>query len=244
MRSRTTRRTSDGASEHGVPPGTRTRPIRVLIADGDDLARNALRKALGNGRLSVVGQAADAPQALGLATRCEPDVILLDAALPPDGGLAAMHELSAAAPGTRVILLGSPEEDDAGVRALAQGAAGYLSRRIELASLAQAVDGVMAGEAAISRALTGQLIAHVRTLSAGLAGMRPVKSPLTTREWEVLDLLKQGASTTQVAKELVLSTDTVHSHVQHILRKLHAHSRAEAIAIAERSADAGFAAPA
>jgi two-component system, NarL family, response regulator LiaR len=242
--SRTTRRTSNGASENGRSPGSRTRPIRVLIADGDDLARNALRTALANGRLSVVGQAADAPQALSLATRCDPDVVLLDTALPPDGGLAAMHDLSAVAPEARVILLGSPDEDDAGVRALAQGAVGYLSRGIELASLAQAVGGVMAGEAAISRALAGQLIDHVRTLSAGLAGMRPVRSPLTTREWEVLDLLKRGASTAQVAKELVLSTDTVHSHVQHILRKLHAHSRAEAIAIAERSAAVGSPAPA
>lgn len=244
MPSRTTRRISNGSSENGAPPASRVRPIRVLIADGDDLARNALRTALAGARLSVVGQAADAPQALSLATRCEPDVVLLDAALPPDGGLAAMHELSAVAPEARVILLGCPEEDDAGVQALAQGAAGYLSRGIELASLAQAVEGVMAGEAAISRALAARLIDHVRELSAGLSGMRPVRSPLTTREWEVLDLLKQGLSTAQVAKDLVLSTDTVHSHVQHILRKLHAHSRAEAIAIAERSADVGFAAPA
>lgn len=236
-----TRRTSNG-----VPGSTRgesrPRPIRVLIADGDDLARNALRGALENGRLSVIGQAADAQQAVSLAKRCEPDVVLLDAALPPEGGLAAMHELSAATPDARAILLGCPEEDDAGLIALAHGAAGYLSRGIELASLAHAIEGVMAGEAAISRTLAGRLIDHVRELSAGLSGMRPVRSPLTTREWEVLDLLKQGASTAQIAKDLVLSPDTVHSHVQHILRKLHAHSRAEAIAIAERSN--GFAAPA
>ena len=236
MPRRRTRRTSNGASPgDSSPPASPSRPIRVLVADGDDLARNALRTALANGRLSVVGQAADAPQAVGLATRCEPDVVLLDAALPPDGGLAAMQELSAAAPEARAILLGSPDDDDAGVLALAQGAAGYLSRGIELGSLAPAVEGVMAGEAAISRALAGRLIDHLRELSAGLPGMRPVRSPLTTREWEVLDLLKQGLSTAQVAKELVLSPDTVHSHVQHILRKLHAHSRAEAIAIAGRA---------
>jgi two-component system, NarL family, response regulator LiaR len=215
----------------------------VLIADGDDLARNALRTALTGGHLSVIGQAADAPQAVGLATRCEPDVVLIDAALPPDGGLAAMQELSAAAPEARAILLGTSDGDDAGVHAIAQGAAGYLSRGIELGSLAQAVEGVMVGEAAISRALAGRLINYVRELSAGFTGMRPVRSPLTTREWEVLDLLKQGLSTAQVAKELVLSPDTVHSHVQHILRKLHAHSRAEAIAIAERT-NATFVAPA
>jgi NarL family two-component system response regulator LiaR len=242
VRSRTTRRTSNGDSESSTEPESPPGPIRVLIADGDDLARNALRTALANGRISVVGQAADAPQALSLATRCAPEVVLLDEALPPNGGLAAMHELRAATPKARAILLGCPEEDDAGVHALAQGAAGYLSRAIDLKSLANAVEGVMAGEAAISRALTARLIDRMRELSAGLSGMRPVKSPLTTREWEVLDLLKQGLSTAQVAKELVLAPDTVHSHVQHILRKLHAHSRAEAIAIVERQN--GFVAPA
>jgi NarL family two-component system response regulator LiaR len=229
--SQATRRTSNGVPDSAR---SRSRPIRVLIADGDDLARNALRSALANGRLSVVGQAADAPQAVSLATRCEPDVVLLDAALPPDGGLAAMHELTAAAPDARAILLGSPEENDAGVHALAHGAAGYLSRGIELESLAHAVEGVMTGEAAISRALAGRLIDHVRELSAGLSGMRPVRSPLTTREWEVLDLLRSGASTGQIADELVLSPDTVQSHVQHIMRKLDAHSRAEAVALAEQ----------
>ena len=234
MRSQASRRTSNGVPD-STPTDSRARPIRVLIADGDDLARNALRTALTNGRLSVVGQAADAPQALGLVTRCEPDVVLLDADLPPAGGLAAMQDLKEAAPQARAILLGHPDEDEAGVHALANGAAGYLSRGIELESLAHAVEGVMAGEAAISRSLAGHLIDRVRELSAGLNGMRPVKSSLTTREWEVLDLLKQGASTADIARELVLSPDTVHSHVQHILRKLDAHSRAEAIAIAERS---------
>jgi DNA-binding NarL/FixJ family response regulator len=93
----------------------------------------------------------------------------------------------------------------------------------------------MTGEAAISRLMAGRLRERLRQLSEGLSGMRPVKSPLTTREWEVLELLKAGATTPQIAKELVVSYDTVHSHVQHILRKLHAHSRTEAVAIAERS---------
>jgi two-component system, NarL family, response regulator LiaR len=243
VRSRITRRKSNGA-----PPGTDASdspapPIRVLIADGDDLARNALRTALDNGRLSVIGQAADAPQAVSLAIRCVPDVVLLDAALPPDGGLAAMEALAAAVPDARAILLGLSDEADVGLQALSHGADGYLSRGIDLESLAHAVEGVMEGEAAISRAMATRLVARVRELSEGLSGMRPVRSPLTTREWEVLDLLKEGASTAQVAQELVLSPDTVHSHVQHILRKLHAHSRAEAVEIAQRL-HARFVAPA
>jgi two-component system, NarL family, response regulator LiaR len=206
----------------------------VLIADGDDLARNALRGALENGRLSVVGQAADAEQAVSLAKRCRPDVVVLDGRLPPDGGVAAMNELARVAPGPRAIILGDSDDEDAGLHALSHGAAGYLRRGIDLDSLAHALAGVMEGEAAISRTMAGRLAARLQQLAEGLSGMRPVRSPLTTREWEVLDLLRSGASTAQIADELVLSPDTVHSHVQHIMRKLNAHSRAEAVELAEQ----------
>jgi DNA-binding NarL/FixJ family response regulator len=209
--------------------------IRVLVADGDGLARGALRDALSAAGLTVVGQAADSEQAVSLATRCRPDVVLLDSAVPPEGALATMRALAPLVPKTRIIVLAPPGDDTAALLAVAEGAAGYLSREIDLVALARAVEGVMADEAAISRATAWRLMAHVRQLAAGLIGMRPVKSELTTREWEVVDFLKAGASTTEIARTLVLSPDTVHSHVQNILRKLNAHSRAEAVEIAERS---------
>lgn len=184
--------------------------------------------------LTVVGQAADLPQAVGLATRCDPDVVLLDAGLPPDGGLVAMHTVKAAAPDARVVVLAPADGDEAALLAVGDGAAGYLPRDIDLGALARAVGGVMAGEAAISRAMAARLMERLQALTAERAGMRPVRSELTTREWEVLDLMKSGASTTQIARELVVSSDTVYSHIQHILRKLGAHSRAEAVAIAQR----------
>ena len=234
MRSRATSRTSNGASAGSTGPTPHGRPIRVLIADGDDLARNALRAALENGRLSVIGQAADSAQAASLAKRCEPDVVIVDGGLPPDGGVAAMDDLAVAVPAARTIILGGADDEDAGLHALSHGAAGYLPRGIALESLAHAVEGVMQGEAAISRAMAGRLATRVRELSEGLTGMRPIRSPLTTREWEVLDLLRSGASTSKIADELVLSPDTVHSHVQHIMRKLDAHTRAEAVELAEQ----------
>jgi DNA-binding NarL/FixJ family response regulator len=209
--------------------------VRVLVADGDALARNAIRDALSEAGLSVVGQAADASHAVDLAHRCAAEVVLLDAELPPDGGLDAMEVLATAMPGVRIVILAREDGGSDGLRALARGAAGYLSRDMDLASLARAIDGLVAGQGAISRAMTASLIDHLRELSSRLNGMRPVRSRLTTREWEVMDLLRGGASTTQIAKTLVVSPETVHSHVQHILRKLHAHSRAEAVMIAEQS---------
>jgi two-component system, NarL family, response regulator LiaR len=209
--------------------------VRVLVAEGDALARNAIRDALSDAGLSVVGQVADASHAVALATRCCADVVLMDADLPPDGAYEAMDAIAAAVPGVRVVILSGADNAEEGLRALARGASGYLCRDTELASLARAIEGLMAGEAAISRAMTAGLVERVRQLSSSFTGMRPVKSPLTTREWEVMDLLSTGASTAQIAKALFLSPETIDSHVQHSMRKLHAHTRAEAVEIAERS---------
>lgn len=159
---------------------------------------------------------------------------VVDSDLQPDGGLAALTAVSEVAPETRVILLASNGGVDGALLALTQGAAGYLTRDIELDALGRAVEGVMKGEAAISRAMALRLLERVRALAGGFDGMRPVRSELTTREWEVVDLLKTGASTVQIADALVISPDTVHSHVQHIMRKLGVHSRADAVAFAER----------
>jgi DNA-binding NarL/FixJ family response regulator len=202
---------------------------------GDGLARNALREALTEAGVCVVGQAADIPQVINLARRCQPDVVVIDADLPPDGGMAALEALLPASPGLPVVLLAETGEDDAGLAALANGAAGYLSRETDLSRLAQAVASVTTGEAAISRSMARRLVERLRSRSNSTSGMRPIKSALTTREWEVLDLMTAGASTADIAGRLVVTTDTVHSHVNHILKKLHAHSRAEAVEIAEQT---------
>jgi NarL family two-component system response regulator LiaR len=219
---------------HGDPgPARGGRAVRVLLVHEDAATRNALRAAMRDAGLSVVGQAGDASQAVYLAKRCAPDVILVDATLPPTGGVATMRALADAATGAQVVLLARSGEDEAGLAALSEGAAGYLSGEMDPASLARAVEGVAAGEAAISRQMALRVIVRLRDLSQLRAGMRPVKSPLTTREWEILDLLTAGMSTSDIAQRLVLTADTVRSHVSHILRKLRVHSRREAVEIAE-----------
>jgi two-component system, NarL family, response regulator LiaR len=217
------------ARENGLRAGP-----RALVAEGDGLARNALREALTQAGVCVVGQAADIPQVVNLVRRCQPDVVVMDVGLPPDGGVAGVAAVLQASPESRVVLLGASGDDDAGLLALEKGAAGYLSRDTDLASLARAVVRVTAGEAAVSRSMGRRMIERLQSWSNGSSGLRPIKSSLTTREWEVLDLMIARASTAEIARTLVLSPDTVHSHVNHILRKLHAHSRAEAIELAEQ----------
>jgi two-component system, NarL family, response regulator LiaR len=217
---------------YSIEPGGHE--ARMVIADENAGRRHGLRALLQAWGLSVVGQAADVPQAVHLATRCRPDVILIDADLPPVGGIQAIPQLVEAAPKAQVVVLASSGEDDAGLVALGEGAAGYLSRGIDGELLARALRRVAAGEAAISRAMELRVIERLRELSRGHSRMRPVKSPLTPREWEVLDLLATGSSTADIAQQLVVTTDTVHSHVRHILRKLHVHSRREATEVAKR----------
>jgi two-component system, NarL family, response regulator LiaR len=206
--------------------------VRVLVADRDPTARHALREGLKQAGLSVVGQAAVAAHATSLARRCMPDVVVMNSTLPPAGGIAALPALTAAYPRVRVVVLGASGDDDTGLAALASGAAGYLARDLKVRSLARAVARTVAGEAAISRAMTRRVIERLGAHARQQPGVRPVKSPLTSREWEVLDLVRTGASSSDIARELVLTVDTVNSHVHHILRKLNAHSRSEAVALA------------
>ena len=125
------------------------------------------------------------------------------------------------------------------MRGLRAGAAGFLSKNMELASLPRALRGALEGEAAISRRLAMQLVQHYRTAPTGGMGLRPVRSKLTAREWEVLDLLTGGATTDDVARLLVLSNETVRSHLKNLYRKLEVRSREEAVEAAGRLRELG-----
>jgi DNA-binding NarL/FixJ family response regulator len=118
---------------------------------------------------------------------------------------------------------------------LRAGAGGYLSKDVEVDMLPQALEGAVRGEAAISRRLSMRLIEQLRRLPEATSGMRPVRSPLTAREWEVVDLLYEGKSTDEIADALVLSTETVRSHIKNLMRKLGATTRAEAVELAHRA---------
>jgi DNA-binding NarL/FixJ family response regulator len=182
----------------------------------------------------VIAEARNGREAVELALHYRPDVVLMDVVMPETDGIEATRRILEANPEQVIVILTSSEDDDMGLLGLRAGAAGFLTKDVDIDALPRALRSALSGEAAISRRLSMRLIQHLRTAPGGRHGLRPVKSPLTPREWEVVDLLGEGMTTDDIAAALVLSSETVRSHVKHILRKLGARSREEAVAIAQR----------
>jgi NarL family two-component system response regulator LiaR len=218
-----------------LPPSPANGALRVLVVDDDPLVRRALRDALERERGFVVeGEAGDGAQAIDMAVERQPDVVLMDVDMPDVDGVTATLRIRRQAPGVQVVMLSTIADDELGLLGLRAGASGFLSKDLSTGALARSLHGVARGEAAISRALALKLIERLRRAPERATGMRPVQSALTSREWQVLDLMCAGATTDGIADELVLSIETVRSHVKHILAKLGAHSRAEAVEAAAR----------
>jgi DNA-binding NarL/FixJ family response regulator len=182
----------------------------------------------------VIAEAQNGREAVELALHYRPDVILMDVVMPEVDGIIATRRIIKENPEQIIVILTSADEDEMGLLGLRAGAAGFLAKDLDVDVLPQALQGVLQGEAAISRKLSMRLVEHLRRAPQGSGGLRPVKSPLTQREWEVLDLLAESRTTDQIADLLVLSRETVRSHVKNILRKLQARSRDEAVGIAQR----------
>jgi NarL family two-component system response regulator LiaR len=208
--------------------------MRVVIADDDPFARRMIRDALQRANVIVVAEALNGHEAIELCLHYEPDLVLMDVVMPEIDGIAATRRIRQQMPDQPIVLLTSTDEEEMGLLGLRAGAIGFLSKDLDIDVLPRALRGALDGEAVISRQLGMRLLDHLRNSPEGGIGMRPIKSPLTGREWEVIDLLDQGMTTDQIAETLVLSSETVRSHVKNILRKLDARSRAEAVAIAQR----------
>ena len=208
--------------------------LRVIVADGDAFARRLIKDALRKAGMTVVAEAADGREAVELGLHYRPDIILIDVVMPGLDGILATRRILAGNPDQLVVVLTGADEEEFGLLALRVGAVGFLSKEIEIDALPKALAAVRDGEGAISRAMTRRLIEQFRAGSRGSSGLRPIKGPLTPREWEVIDLLTPGHSTDQVADTLVLSPETVRSHLKSIMRKLGVHSRADAVAAVER----------
>jgi NarL family two-component system response regulator LiaR len=208
-------------------------PLRAIIADDDPLARATIRDALRRAGVVVVAEAHNGREAFELCLHYRPDVVLMDVVMPEWDGIAATRRIVREMPDQVVVMLTSADDDEMGLVGLRAGAVGFLTKEVDTEALPRALQGAYDGESVMSRTLGKRLIERLRSVPETATGMRPVKSPLTPREWEVIDLLYDGKSTAEIAEALVLSSETVRTHVKHILRKLDARSREEAVATAQ-----------
>jgi two-component system nitrate/nitrite response regulator NarL len=210
-------------------------PIRLLVVDDHTLFRRGLVALLGaEGGLQVVGQAADAAEAVRKARELLPDVVLLDNHLPGATGIQSIAELQEAAPRARIVLLTVSEDENDLQAALRAGAHGYLLKTIEGDALVAVIERVMRGEPGISPELLGKLVAALQANSGPAAQpaaggvVADAGHALSPREQEVLREIARGATNKEIARTLDIAETTVKIHVQHILRKLGVSSRVQA----------------
>jgi two-component system response regulator NreC len=202
-----------------------TTSIRVLVCDDHALVRSGLRRLLeSEPSFGVVGEAADAEQAVETVGELRPDVLLLDVVMPGRSGIEALPDLRSASPDTRVLVL-SMQDDPSYVRqAFAAGADGYLVKEAADADLVQAIRDVASGHRYVHPSLGARLAA----LDAA-AHERAESDPLSEREHEVLRLLALGHTNQEIAKLLYISVRTAESHRARIMQKLRLSSRAELV---------------
>ena len=200
--------------------------IRVLIADDQPLMRAGFRTVLeATGSIEVVAEAGDGEEAIALAQRHEPDVILMDVQMPRLDGIEATRRL----PRHRVLVLTTFGLDEYIVEALRAGASGFLTKDAPVNDLVAAVRAVAAGDAVLSPAATRQLLDRVGRRLPPVAPASERQDDLTERELDVLRLLAAGMSNAEIAQALVVAEPTVKSHVSNLLSKLGLRDRVQAV---------------
>jgi DNA-binding NarL/FixJ family response regulator len=208
--------------------------MRVLLADDHALVRDGVASLLAAWGHDVVGQAADGDQAVELAARLVPDVILMDVRMPGSSGLDATRRIAADQPTIAIVMLTVSEDEDDLFAAIKAGARGYLLKNLEARELRAMLESIAHGDAAISPATAFRII---REFARPRAEAGEIQTVLTTRELEVLELVTAGLRNKEIAGRLGISENTAKFHLRNILEKLHAESRTE---LATRALREGF----
>lgn len=209
-----------------------TNRIRVVVADDHAIVREGVHQLLSQQPdIEVVGEASDGVQALDLARKLKPDVVVMDIGMPGMNGLEATRALKAEQPQTRVLVLTMQEGEDYFFRLLQAGASGYVLKGAGSGELLSAIRAVEQDGIYINPTMTKKLLEDVLK--------RPeqdkvTRDPLTPREREVLKLIAEGMTNREIANELILSLNTVQTHRLHIMEKLDLHNRAELVKYAIR----------
>jgi two-component system nitrate/nitrite response regulator NarL len=211
---------------------------RVLVADDHAPTREDIRAAVdADDRFTVVAVAGDAADAVQAAVRERPDLALLDMRM-PGSGAAAAWEITARLPETRAVMLTISRRDEDLFAALRAGACGYLLKTMPFDAIGDELAGVLDGRVALPPELVGRLVEQFRDSAPrrrAVLGRSAGGAQLTSREWQVLDYLRQGLTTGEIARLLFVSPATVRSHVAAVLRKLRVPDREAAVRLFEDS---------
>jgi NarL family two-component system response regulator LiaR len=203
----------------------------VLIVDDHPIVRQGLRTYLELlDDIDVIGEAKNGLEAVAQVRQCRPDIVLMDLVMPGMDGIEATAQVGTISPSTRVIVLTSFADDERVFPAIRAGAAGYLLKDVTPADLVSAIRAVHAGETYLHPDITKRLVDQF----ASPTSPRPTPDELTPRELEVLRLIAQGMSNSEIAQALAISAKTVKTHVSNILGKLHLADRTQAAIYAHR----------
>lgn len=207
--------------------------MRVLLADDHALVRAGIASLLRAWGMEVVGEAGDGREALELARKLHPDVVLMDIRMPVCGGLEATRLLKAELPEVKIVIVTVSEDDEDLFEAIKAGAEGFLLKGMSESELSRVLGDLAAGKPTLSPRLAGRIVDEfARTATRpGTAN----DELLTPRELDVLRLLSSGATNREIGATLFLSENTVSFHMKHILSKLHLKNRAQAAAYAVRA---------
>lgn len=207
----------------------------VVIADGDPVARLVIRDALREQEdIVVVAQAADGVEAVELALHYRPELLLTELSMPRLSGMEILVRMRQEAPDVGVVFLSNTDSPAAQMEALLAGARGFLSKQIPVPTVVETINELRPDEAAVSPGVTADLVRALCALPRAGTGVRPICSPLTQREWEILDMLSAGQPIEQIAASLGVVGDTVRSHLKHARAKLRVKSDDDVIDAANR----------
>ena len=232
MRVRIPAASAAGRADRGAAVAVRmSDPIRVLVADDQALVREGLMTLLqATPGIEPVADAADGAEAVRLAARHRPDVILMDLRMPNVDGVQATREIRAAQPDTEIVVLTTHADEASILDALRAGARGYLTKDAGIQEIARAVHAAAAHQSLLDPVVQARLLEAVGTAAPAPAPPpRQLPDELTPREAEVLSLIARGLSNREIAAQLVVSEATVKTHVNHVFAKIGARDRAQAV---------------
>ena len=207
---------------------------RVLLADDQDMVRSGLRMILELGGVEVVGEATDGAEAAALAAELQPDVVLMDVRMPGTDGIEGIRRIVAADLACRVLVLTTFDLDRHVYDALQAGAAGFLLKDATAQQLTAAVERTAAGEAPMAPQVLNRLVERYLERGPETEAVPAQLHSLSPREREVLRLMAEGHTNSEIADTLVVSLATVKTHVRSVLAKLDARDRVQAVLIAHR----------